>query len=67
MKAIVVLVCVAAAGCMTPCRATAKHAVAMARSCVETKDAKLALVCGVAYESVRNELADGACSVEVSK
>jgi hypothetical protein len=54
-------------GCMTPCQSTAKHAIAMARSCVETKDAKLALVCGASYEAVRHELADGACSAEAAK
>lgn len=56
-----------ASGCMTPCQSTAKHAIAMARSCVETKDAKLALVCGASYEAVRHELADGACGAEVAK
>jgi hypothetical protein len=41
---------------------------AMARSCVDTKDAKLALVCGASYEAVRHELTTGdACKAEVTR
>ena len=72
MKALVIAATIIGAallvsGCMTPCQSTAKHAIAMARSCVETKDARLALVCGASYEAVRHELTEGACSAEVAK
>ena len=68
MKAIVFFVAVLAVGCHTPCERTARHAMAMARSCVDTKDAKLALVCGASYEAVRHELTTGdACKAEVTK
>ena len=68
MKALVLLAAVLATGCHTPCERTARHAMAMARSCVDTKDAKLALVCGASYEAVRHELTTGdACKSEVTK
>lgn len=68
MKAAVLALVAFIAGCHTPCERTARHAMAMARSCVETKDAKLALVCGASYEAVRHELTEGdACKAEVAK
>lgn len=68
MKALVFAAAALTACCHTPCERTARHAMAMARSCVDTKDAKLALVCGASYEAVRHELTTGdACKAEVTK
>lgn len=68
MKAVIFVAAALTACCHTPCERTARHAMAMARSCVDTKDAKLALVCGASYEAVRHELTTGdACKAEVTK
>ena len=67
MKALVLLVAMATAGCWTPCERTARHAMAMGRACKEVGDKALEGVCATSYEAVGNALAGGKCSTEVTR
>ncbi len=55
------------AGCTKPCEGTAKHAVAMMRYCVDTKDEATIAACSAAYDGVRDSLTRGVCSAEVTR
>jgi hypothetical protein len=67
VKALVFAAAVFVAGCHTPCKRTARHAMAMGRACKEVGDKALEGVCEKAYESVRDGLTVGACKAEVTK